>query len=116
MRSQTEKTALDANLMSNLIYKEIIREYEYGEELGDTLLSTAAKNMQMVDAVQDFSINLLKQIEQNQFTVVEPQKAKVVSIDDKLAQINKEITFDISKPIHDMFDRMSDYVCDALAG
>ena len=115
MRSQTENTALDANLMSNLICKEIIREYKYGEKLGDTLLSTATKNMHRLDAVQDFSINLLKQIEQNQFTVVEPQKAKVVSIDDKLAAINKEITFDISKPIHDMFDQMSDYVCDALA-
>lgn len=116
MRSKTENAALDSNLMSNLICEEVLREYKYGEELGDILMSTANKNLHKIDAIQDFSMNLLKQIEQNKFTVIEPQKAKVVSIDDKLAEIHKDITFDISQPIHEMFDQMSDFVCDALAG
>ena len=116
MSSRTEKAALDANLMSNLICEEIFRETEFGRDLGDTLLASASKNLRMVDAMQEFSINLMKQIEENKFTAVEPQKPKkALSIDDKLNQIQKEITFDISRPIHDMFEEMSGIVCEAFA-
>lgn len=116
MSSRTENAALDANLMSNLICEEIFRETEFGRDLGDTLLASASKNLRMVDAMQDFSINLIKQIEENKFTVSEPPKAKALSIDDKLNQIQKEITFDISRPIHDMFEEMSGIVCEAFSG
>lgn len=116
MGSKAVKTDLDANLMANLICEEVLKEYKYGEELGDVLMTSANKNLREIDSMQEFSINLLKQIEQNKFTVVEPKKAKVLSIEDKLADINKGIALDISKPLHDMFDQMSEYICDALAG
>jgi len=116
MGSKTENTILDANLMSNIICDEILKEQNYGQELGDILMVSATKNLQQIDAMHDFSINLLKQIAKNEFTTPEPAKTKVVSIEDKINAIQKEITFDISRPIHDMFEEMSGFVCDALAG
>lgn len=113
MKSNMEIASIDANLMSNLICEEVFGEYLFGEELGTALLVSASKNLQHIEAMQDFSINMLKKIARNEFTKIEQPKTR--TIDDKLNEINKEIIFDISRPIQDMFEEMSGFVCEALA-
>ena len=115
MSSKTENAVLNVNLMSNMICDEILKEQNYGQELGDILMVSATKNLQQIDAMHDFSINLLKQTVNNEFTPPAPE-TKVLSIEDKIDAIQKEIVFDISRPIHDMFEEMTDFVCDALVG
>lgn len=111
-----ENVILDTNLISNEICNEILQEECYGQELGEMLMVSATKNLLQIDAMKDFSINLLRQIAENDFATPQvASKTKVVSIDEKINALHKDVGFDINVPIHDMFETMSDFVCDALA-
>ena len=115
MNSKTRnKASVDANLMSNLIYEEIFREFDYGEELGTVLLDTAVNNLASVNAIREFSINMMKHIEFNGLKADKPEKIRDVSVEDKINTIQKDIAADITKPIQDMFEDMSGFVCQTL--
>lgn len=115
MSSKTRNEAsFDANLMSNLIYEEIFQDFDYGEELGTVLFDTAVNNLASVNTMREFSINMMKQIEFNGLKTDKPEKIKAVSVEDKINAIQKDIAADITKPIQNMFDDMSVFVCQAL--
>lgn len=115
MSSKMKKEAsVDANLMSNLIYEEIFQEFDYGDELGAALFNSAVNNLASVNAMREFSVNMMKKTELNDFASVKSEKIKAKSVEDKINEIQKDIAADIAKPIQNMFDDMSGFVCQAL--
>lgn len=116
MSSKTKKEVLiDTNLMSNLICKEVLQEFNYGEELGSALFESATENLISVNAMREFSVNMLKKIELNDFADTKTKKTKALSIEDKINKIQQDIAFDIAIPLQEMFDNISGFVCEAFS-
>ena len=65
----------------------------------------------------DFSRDLLKQLEENNFhapIVEKNEKVVSKSIDKQLAEIQENAMIDITKPLQNMFDEMASFVTEAF--
>lgn len=124
MKSQkTNASALDTIEISNLILDEVIDAdlIDYINKPLDTvdLVRIDNANMWMIQDTVDFSEAMLEEFglarTEVKDLVVEPPKAKVISIEDKIGDIQKEVMADITAPLQNMFDDILVYVTKELA-
>ena len=116
MNSRLE-TAIDSTVIANGIMHDII-DVDRMEKMLEWELSSS--DLFRIDCAilshlrnsKDFSRDLLKQLEAGklQTVAVKPQR----SLDMELQNIQQEAIMDITMPIQQLFDEMSDYVSDAL--
>lgn len=118
MDSKLEKvTVSDSNAVAGAIMHDII-DVDKMERMLDTELSSAdlfkidCAILSSLRSTEDFSRDLLKQLESGKFEEItqKPPKSK-----DVIKDIQKETMLDIVQPIQQMFDEVIDYVSEALA-
>lgn len=105
------KTITDSTLAAN----EITREFIHADRMEEILKSElSSEDLFKIDSAilsslkktQDFSADLLKQLEIGNFEKV----FEVKSIDKQLENIQRQIITDITSPLQDMFNNMADLV------
>jgi len=118
MSSQLKNvTVIDSNEIANGIMMDIIDVDRMERMLGSRLSS---EDLFRIDCAilsslrntQDFSRDLLEQLEAGKFEMIATAPLKSDECD--LQDIQKETIMDITMPLHDMFDEMAEYVVGAL--
>lgn len=111
------KEVMDSNLVANGIMQDIIDidriESMFSKELSsEDLFRIDCAILASLKKTEDFSRDLLQQLEKGKFeTFVEaPQK----TIENELKIVQQEAIADITLPLQSMFDEMADYVVDYI--
>ena len=105
---------------SNMLAGEIMREIDAVDKM-ERLLNTELDSSDLfrIDCAiltslkntQDFSRDLLKQLEEGKFeTIKDPPKRDIMH------EIQQETILDITKPLQEMFDSLSIILTDVLGG
>lgn len=123
MDSKTENvTVMDCNTVANGIMRDI-NDIDSMERMLNSELSS--EDLFRIDCAilsslrntTDFSRDLLKQLEENNFhapIVEKNEKVVSKSIDKQLAEIQENAMIDITKPLQNMFDEMASFVTEAF--
>ena len=123
MDSKTENvTVMDCNTVANGIMRDIndidSMERRLGSELSsEDLFRIDCAILSSLRNTTDFSRDLLKQLEENNFhapIVEKNEKVVSKSIDKQLAEIQENAMIDITKPLQNMFDEMASFVTEAF--
>ena len=116
MGLETEKV-IDSNVVANGIMQDIIDidkiESMFSKELSsEDLFRIDSAILSSLKETQDFSRELLRQLENGSFKTIAaaPQK----TIDAEIKTIQQEALADITLPLQSMFDEMADYVIDCV--
>lgn len=119
MNSKTEKIAvLDCNATANAIMHDIIdidrMEKMLSADLSsEDLFKIDCAILSSLRNTQDFSRNLLEQLEQGKFETVAVKPPK--SVEQELKSIQQEAMCDITLPLQDFFSEAAEYVSNAFA-
>ncbi len=116
MNSKLE-TAIDSNVIANGIMQDII-DVNRMEKMLECELSSSdlfkidSAILAHLRVTEDFSKDLLKQLETGKFEemTVKPQK----SIDFEVQNIQRQAITDITIPLQKLFDDMTEFVSEAL--
>lgn len=110
-------TAIDSNVIANGIMHDIIdidrmEKMPQCELTSSDLFKIDCGILAQLKVTEDFSKNLLKQLESGKFEEmsVKPQK----SIDFDVQNIQQQVITDITLPLQKLFDDMTDFVSEAL--
>lgn len=123
MDSKTENvTVMDCNTVANGIMRDIndidSMERMLSSELSsEDLFRIDCEILSSLRNTTDFSRDLLKQLEENNFhapIVEKNEKVVSKSIDKQLAEIQENAMIDITKPLQNMFDEMASFVTEAF--
>lgn len=123
MDSKTENvTVMDCNTVANGIMRDIndidSMERMLSSELSsEYLFRIDCAILSSLRNTTDFSRDLLKQLEENNFhapIVEKNEKVVSKSIDKQLAEIQENAMIDITKPLQNMFDEMASFVTEAF--
>lgn len=123
MDSKTENvTVMDCNTVANGIMRDIndidSMERMLSSELSsEDLFRIDCAILSSLRNTTDFSRDLLKQLEENNFhapIVEKNEKVVSKSIDKQLAEIQENAMIDITKPLQNMFDEMTSFVTEAF--
>lgn len=116
MNSKLE-AAIDSNVVANGIMHDLIDVDRMEKMLGCELSSSDLFRIDCailshLREIKDFSRDLLEQLETeySKTTVIQPQK----SLDSEIQKIQQQTIMDITMPLEQMFDDMSNYVIEAL--
>lgn len=118
MDSKLEKvTVTDSNMLANEIMNEIIdidkMERTYETELSSAdLFKIDCAILSSLKKTQDFSRDLLKQLENGKFEEVLEKPPKKADI---MKDIQKNTMLDIVYPLQEMFDSLSEIVLEKIA-
>lgn len=114
MDYKTEKvTSLDSNVVANGIMRDLA-DVDRMEKMLSTELSSV--DLFKIDCAiltslrntQDFSRDLLKQLENGEFAKFSARPQK--TIDSELKSIQQNAIFDITLPLQNLFDEMASYI------
>lgn len=118
MNSKTENVIVnDCNTIANGIMRDIndldAMERMLSSELSsEDLFRIDCAILASLRDTTDFSRDLLHQLEEGKFEKVAVKVPK--TIDNELAEIQKETMIDITLPLQNMFDEMINYVSEAF--
>jgi len=118
MNSKTEKVIVeDCNTVANGIMKDIndidAIERSFSIELSsEDLFRIDSAILASLRNTKDFSRDLLQQLESGKFEMVSARPAK--SFETEVSKIQQDTILDITLPLQNMFDEMSNYVEEAF--
>ena len=118
MSSRLENfTEVDSNIVANGIMYELA-DVEKMERMLNFELSSAdlfkidSAILSSLKNTQDFSRDLLEQLENGKFETVSIKPPK--SLEAEIQDIQQEAMFDITLPLQEMFDQMNEIIVDVL--
>lgn len=110
---------IDSNVAANEIMQDII-ELDRMERLLSIELSS--EDLFRIDSAilsslrntEDFSRNLLDQLEHGKFEAIAAPPKAICSLDDQVQCIQQEVMSDITQPLHNMFDEMANLITEVF--
>lgn len=118
MNSKTENVMVqDCNIVANGIMRDIndidAMERMLSSELSsEDLFRIDCAILAYLRDTTDFSRDLLRQLEEGKFEKVTVETSK--TLDNTLAEIQKDAMIDVTLPLQNMFDEMINYVSEAF--
>lgn len=115
MSSKIEQQIMDSNVMANNILRDIV-DVEKMESMlctelnSEDLFKIDCAILTSLRETKDFSRNLLQQLETGCFETI-TQKP---SLESEIAKIQQQTIMDVTLPLQNLFDEISDFVVDAF--
>lgn len=115
MSSKIEQQIMDSNVMANNILRDIV-DVEKMESMlctelnSEDLFKIDCAILTSLRETKDFSRNLLQQLETGCFETI-TQKSPLES---EIAKIQQQTIMDVTLPLQNLFDEISDFVVDAF--
>lgn len=107
-----DSTAIANNVMFDIIDLERMEKMLECELSSSDLFKIDCAILSHLREATDFSKDLLNQLETEMFTTKAEKPHNSMDLDFK--DIQRDVITDITLPLHEMFDNMSDFVIDAL--
>ncbi len=118
MGLKINESLIDSTVASESIRVDIDRlqqiENDFSAELSsEDLFRIDSAILASLRSVNDFSQNLLKELEQNHFEMI---SAPPKTFEDEMKKVQQNVMVDLTFPLQEMFKSMEDYIVDELQG
>ena len=115
MSSKIEQQIMDSNVMANNILRDIV-DVEKMESMlctelnSEDLFKIDCAILTSLRETKDFSRNLLQQLETGCFETITQKPSQ----ESEIAKIQQQTIMDVTLPLQNLFDEISDFVVDAF--